>query len=57
MRSLSMTSYDVESSNKCAEALENENCTVRYPETVKPATATKIAAKRRESTYNMAYIC
>jgi len=57
MCSLSMTSYDAEPSNKCAEALENENCTVRYPETVKPATATKIAAKRRESTYNMAYIC
>jgi hypothetical protein len=53
MRSLSMTAFDAETSNKCAEALENENCTVWFPETVKPVTATKVAAKGRESTHNM----
>ena len=57
MRSLSMTVFDAEPSNKCAEALENENCAVRFPETVKPVTATKVAAKGRESTYKLVYMC
>jgi hypothetical protein len=46
MRSLSITVFDAEPPKKCAEALENENCAVRFPETVKP-----VAAKGRESTY------
>ena len=57
MRSLRMTVFNPETSNKCAEALENENCAVWFPETVKPVTATKVAAKGRESTYNMVYMC
>jgi hypothetical protein len=50
MCSLRMTVFNSETSNKCAEALENENCAVWFPETVKPVTATKVAAKGREST-------
>jgi hypothetical protein len=57
MRSLTMTIFDAEPSNKCAEALENEKCTGWFPETGKPVTATKVAAKGRESTYNMVYVC
>ena len=57
MRSLPMTVFGAETSNKCAEDLENENCTVWFPETVKPVTATKATAKGRESTYNMVYMC
>ena len=57
MRSLSMTVFNAEPSNKYTEALENENCTVWFPETVKPVTATKVAAKGRESTDNMMYMC
>jgi len=45
-----------EHQTKYARTMENENCAVksafRFPETVKPATATKIAAKRCRSTYN-----
>jgi len=47
-----MTVFNADPSNKCAEALENENCAVKFtfwfPETVKP-----VAAKGCESTYNM----
>jgi hypothetical protein len=57
MCSLSMTVFNAEPSNNCAEALENENCTVWFPETVKLVTASKVAAKGRESTYNMVYMC
>ena len=57
MRSLPMTVFNFETSNKCAEDLENKNCTVWFPETVKPVTATKVAAKGRESMYNMMYSC
>ncbi len=61
MHSLSITVFNAEPSNKCAEALENENCAVKFtfwfPETVKPVTATKVAAKGCESTYNMVQMC
>ena len=57
MRSLSVTVFAADPSNKCAEALEDENCVFWFPETVKPVTATKVAAKGRESTDNMMYMC
>jgi hypothetical protein len=61
MRSLSMTVFNAEPSNKYTEALENENYAMKFtfwfPETVKPVTATKVAAKGHESTDNMIYMC
>jgi len=57
MCSLSATVFNAEPANKCAEAAENKNCapksTFLFSETVKPVTATKVAAKGCESTYNM----
>jgi len=57
MCSLSVTAFNAEPANKCAEAAENENCALKstflFPETVKLATATKVVAKGCESTYNM----
>ena len=56
-RELSM----LEHQTKCAGTVENEYCAVksvfRFPETVKPVTATKVATKGCGSTYNMVYIC
>jgi hypothetical protein len=45
MSSLSATVFNTEPANRCAEASENRNSTVWLPETAKPATATKAAAK------------
>jgi len=51
----------LEHQTKSAGTLENEYCAVKFafqfPETVKPVTATKVATKGCESTYNMVYIC
>jgi hypothetical protein len=44
-----MTVFDAEPSNKCAEALENENCAVKFkfwfPETVKQLLPQKLLPK------------
>jgi hypothetical protein len=57
MRYLSLTVFNAEPANKCAEAAENDNCAVKFtfwfPETVRPVTATKVVAKRCESIPNM----
>jgi len=51
----------LEHQTKCAGTVENKYYAMkfafRFPETVKPATATKVATKGCGSTYNMVYIC
>lgn len=60
MRSLSMTVFNAGTS-KSLEALENENCAVLFTSLVpgngETLTATKVAVKGCESTYNMVYMC
>lgn len=61
MRSLSITVFNAGTSKKRAEALENENCAVQFeslvPRNGETVTATKVAVKGCESTYNMVYMC